>query len=295
LCARQSPTIAQERPGAAACSTRPAGRALDRPPNRAKPGRRVDRRAVPGTPPRHHSRGSRMAAAAATPLNVRQVFNLPALGIAASNISIRSTTMVSEKAICVNEPKPDGSRGSVAVVDTASGRISSRQPISAEATTLSPDAKIIAVRGEPCPQLDVRLLRAPGKIPRGIYPQAGSMATDHHGVACAERAGPRIVPGAAAPCPDGATAPRLCPPAGEPRCPPLGASGHPWAVPLLYNAPGRTLSKPGGPGAVLREMMPGDVRAGLAPCGDASSGGTAGSPGARPPARTSFARAKSPP
>jgi hypothetical protein len=93
----------------------------------------------------HSSPGA--MAAAAPPVNVRQVFNLPSLGIAASNISIKSTTMVSDKAICVREPKPDGT-GSTAIVDTATGRISSRKPLNAEAAVLSPDGRTIAVRGK---------------------------------------------------------------------------------------------------------------------------------------------------
>ena len=86
-------------------------------------------------------------AAAAAPLNVRQVFALTALGIAPGNISLRSTTMTSEKVICVREDKGDGT-SQTAFINVATGTIGSRKPISAEAAVVSLDGKNVAVRGE---------------------------------------------------------------------------------------------------------------------------------------------------
>lgn len=86
------------------------------------------------------------AAAAGVPLDVRQVFTLPALGIDGANINIKNTTMSSDAAVCVREIG-EGGAGNIAIVDLGSGRLAPRKPLSADAAILSPDGKLVAVRG----------------------------------------------------------------------------------------------------------------------------------------------------
>lgn len=56
--------------------------------------------------------------------------------------------MQSDKAICVRDES--AGQKQVVLVDTLAGRVQKRMPMAAEAAILSPDARIIAVRGEHC-------------------------------------------------------------------------------------------------------------------------------------------------
>lgn len=78
--------------------------------------------------------------AAALPLDVRLVFTLPPLGINPDHIGFKNLSMQSDSTICVRE------EGQVVIVDTASGAVSSRMPMTAEAAIMNPDGKNIAVR-----------------------------------------------------------------------------------------------------------------------------------------------------
>jgi hypothetical protein len=72
--------------------------------------------------------------------------NLSALGIDAKDVNFRAATMTSDRAICVRA-SGEGAAAGVAIVEIPTRRIASRRPLSAEAATLSPDGKLIAVRG----------------------------------------------------------------------------------------------------------------------------------------------------
>mmetsp|Transcript_10294 Transcript_10294/g.24653 ORF Transcript_10294/g.24653 Transcript_10294/m.24653 type:complete len:1703 (-) Transcript_10294:71-5179(-) len=81
--------------------------------------------------------------AAALPLDVTHVFDLPTLGIAPDAINFRSLTLAGDSSMCVVNKE----EGTVSIVDTASGRVANKIPMRADAAVLNKDAKNIAVRG----------------------------------------------------------------------------------------------------------------------------------------------------
>ena len=73
---------------------------------------------------------------------------LPALGIASDYIKFGSTSMESDKFICVCENAAGTSN--VVIIDMTQNNSVTRRPITAEAAIMNPVSKVIALRGTAC-------------------------------------------------------------------------------------------------------------------------------------------------
>jgi clathrin heavy chain len=82
-------------------------------------------------------------AAASIPVSLQSVLSLSSLGIAREDISFKTVTVTSDKAIAVRRTQP---APAISLVDLASGRIVNTLNVSADWAVLSADARILAVR-----------------------------------------------------------------------------------------------------------------------------------------------------
>ncbi|KAJ0411653.1 hypothetical protein ATCC90586_004122 [Pythium insidiosum] len=80
------------------------------------------------------------------PITFGEVLNLGALGVNPEYVKFGTTTMESDKFVCVCEQV--NGQASVVIVDLAAGNQVQRRPINAEAAIMNPVSKVIALRSE---------------------------------------------------------------------------------------------------------------------------------------------------
>ncbi|KAG1708834.1 hypothetical protein DVH05_022455 [Phytophthora capsici] len=80
------------------------------------------------------------------PITFGEVFNLSTLGVNLDYVKFGTTTMESDKFVCVCEQV--NGQASVVIVDMAAGNTVQRRPINAEAAIMNPVSKVIALRAE---------------------------------------------------------------------------------------------------------------------------------------------------
>ncbi|GLD96364.1 hypothetical protein PINS_up005047 [Pythium insidiosum] len=80
------------------------------------------------------------------PITFGEVLNLGALGVNLEYVKFGTTTMESDKFVCVCEQV--NGQASVVIVDLAAGNQVQRRPINAEAAIMNPVSKVIALRSE---------------------------------------------------------------------------------------------------------------------------------------------------
>lgn len=82
---------------------------------------------------------------AGSPIQLRSAFSLTNFGIQAADCSFKTCSMSSGNAIAVLTTTPERS---ITIIDTAAGRVGNKLNVAADGATLSPDAKVLAVRSE---------------------------------------------------------------------------------------------------------------------------------------------------
>lgn len=80
------------------------------------------------------------------PISYAEVLNLTSLGVQADYVKFGTTTMESDKYICVCEQV--NGQANVVIVDMSAGNQVQRRPINAEAAIMNPVSKVIALRSE---------------------------------------------------------------------------------------------------------------------------------------------------
>jgi hypothetical protein len=81
---------------------------------------------------------------AAPPINVRSVINLPSLGVKADDISFKTLSLASDKAVCLRETSDPKQ---VSILDLSSGQFVHRVQAGTDGAALTPNTRILAVRG----------------------------------------------------------------------------------------------------------------------------------------------------
>ncbi|KDD74078.1 hypothetical protein H632_c1591p0, partial [Helicosporidium sp. ATCC 50920] len=82
-------------------------------------------------------------ATAGAPINVREVVNLPNLGIQSGSITFTNVTLESDKYLCVRETTPTNQ---LTILDLSNPSAPQRRPITAESAIMNPDSQIIALK-----------------------------------------------------------------------------------------------------------------------------------------------------
>jgi len=81
------------------------------------------------------------------PIDFDEVLNLcTTVGVASDFVKFGSTSMESDKYICVCETQGAGQPSNIVIVDMSQGNQVTRRPISAEAAIMNPVSKVIALR-----------------------------------------------------------------------------------------------------------------------------------------------------
>ena len=81
---------------------------------------------------------------AGSPIQLRSVLSLTSLGVQPQDCSFKNASMSSSQAITISATAPEKA---ILVVDNGSGRVGNKLPVPADGSTLSPDGKVLAVRG----------------------------------------------------------------------------------------------------------------------------------------------------
>lgn len=105
----------------------------------------------------------------ASPIKLKQAFSLLSLGIAPTSLTFDSTTLSSEKAICVRD-NPPRKQPSLVILHTAQPTKPTRRPFTAEAALLHPQRDWIAIRAGP--NVNVLQLATKKRIHSTVLPDA---------------------------------------------------------------------------------------------------------------------------
>eukprot|EP01138_Halocafeteria_seosinensis_P003567 gb/GECG01003646.1/.p1 GENE.gb/GECG01003646.1/~~gb/GECG01003646.1/.p1 ORF type:complete len:1723 (+),score=251.44 gb/GECG01003646.1/:1-5169(+) len=84
-----------------------------------------------------------MASSMAPPINVRSVINLPSLGVKADDISFKTLSLASDKAVCLRETSDPKQ---VSILDLSSGQFVHRVQAGTDGAALTPNTRTLAVR-----------------------------------------------------------------------------------------------------------------------------------------------------